>query len=227
MDGRYGDGQMRSVADEGCAANRRDDGRGEIGLVDINRTDVVRLAMSRVDGGRADAQREQVMLANQADVWIRALRGGEEQAIRDLLLDLDPVSWYCRFLSPYPTGLDVLVPLLAHVDDERRLTLVAEHRVNGSTRMIGIANVAVTDSGDAEVGLVISGDWQRRRLGTELALRALRAAETRGVTRFVGHVASRNVQARRLLAKVGVVLSVRFAGRVSEYCFTRRSRPVE
>jgi RimJ/RimL family protein N-acetyltransferase len=155
-------------------------------------------------------------------VGIRALRAGDESQIRELLLGLDPLSWYFRFLSPYPTALDVLAPLLARVDDERGLTVIAEHPLSRVPRLVGIANIAFTGGGMAEVGLLITAAWQRQRLGTELAIRALRAAERRGISRFVGHMAAQNVAARRLLSRVGVVSSIRFAGRMSEYLFTAR-----
>jgi RimJ/RimL family protein N-acetyltransferase len=175
------------------------------------------------DRGDNSVQAEPLTLANQMLVWIRALRAGDEPLIRELLVGLDPVSWYYRFLSPYPTALDTLVPLLGALNGQRGLTLIAERVTPGSTRMVGIANIAFSDAGSAEVGVVIGGAWQRQRLGTALALRALRAAEGRGIRQFVGHVATQNVAARRFLSKVGVVQSIRVIGRVSEYGFAVRS----
>jgi RimJ/RimL family protein N-acetyltransferase len=169
-----------------------------------------------------DVDGELVTLANHARVWIRPLREGEEQQVRELLFGLDAVSWYNRFLSPYPTAIDLLVRLLSRPEGEWGLSLVAEALLAGCTRLVGIANVARSGTGQGEVGLLIPHAWQRQHVGTELVIRALHAAEVRGMTTFVAHMGAQNIPARRLLAKVGVVRSVRFAGRTSEYSFVPR-----
>jgi RimJ/RimL family protein N-acetyltransferase len=188
-----------------------------------DRVHMARVAVSESAQRDDSVQAEPLTLANQMPVWIRSLRAGDDALIRELLVGLDPVSWYYRFLSPYPTALETLVPLLGAVNGQRGLTLIAERVTHGSTHMVGIANIAFSDAGTAEVGVVIGGAWQRQRLGTELARRALRAAEGRGIRQFVGYVTTQNVAARRFLSKVGVVRSVRVIGRVSEYWFSVRA----
>lgn len=78
------------------------------------------------------------------------------------------------------------------------------------------------DDNNAEVGLVVSDEWQRLHVGTDLATRVLQAAEDRGFHRFIGHVLAENVAMRGLLKKVGVVVSARVHGSVAELAFVRR-----
>jgi RimJ/RimL family protein N-acetyltransferase len=68
----------------------------------------------------------------------------------------------------------------------------------------------------------VRDDWQRRRLGTELATRMMLAAERRGFRRFVGHVLDENVGMRKLLKKIGDVVSMKVSGNVYEFAFVRR-----
>ena len=53
---------------------------------------------------------------------------------------------------------------------------------------MGLASFGAIDDGNVEVALVIRDDWQRQRLGTELAGRLLQAAEARGFHRFITNV---------------------------------------
>ena len=73
------------------------------------------------------------------------------------------------------------------------------------------------------MGLVVRDDWQRRHLGTELALRMMQAAERRGFRRFVGHVLDENVPMRKLLKNIGEIVSTKISGNVHELSFVRRA----
>lgn len=150
---------------------------------------------------------------------IRALRPCEEQPIRDLYARLSPRTRYLRFFSPVPSAPDALVRLLTSVDYRRQLALVAEHR----GEIVGLASFGAVDDGRAEVGLVVSDDWQRQGVGTALAGRVLRAAERRGFRRFVVHVLPENAAIRRLLSNVGDVVSAKVGGGgIAEITFVRR-----
>jgi len=74
----------------------------------------------------------------------------------------------------------------------------------------------------AEVAFVVHDEWQRLGLGTTLAIRTLCAAEARGFDQFVAEVLLDNVGVRRLLDRVGVVVSTNTRCGVSEVRFVRR-----
>ena len=151
---------------------------------------------------------EEITLRNGHSLRIRALETDEEQPIRELLARLGPRSWRFRFLSPLSTAPDNLVRLLASVDNNRRVALVAEHDVGDTTEVVALANLAATgDDGRAELGLVVRDDWQRRSVGSELAMRLIRSAERRGYSRFVIYTLPENAAIRRLLRHVIVVAS--------------------
>jgi RimJ/RimL family protein N-acetyltransferase len=161
-------------------------------------------------------------LSSQRHVHIRALRRCEERPIRELFARLSPRSRYLRFLSPMPTLPDSLIRQLACVDYRRQLALVAESDDGNGGEIVGLGSYGAIDDRNAEVALVVRDDWQQQRVGTELAIRVLQAAENRGFHRFIVHFSSENVAIRRLLKNVGQVVSTRMSGAFSELAFVRR-----
>ena len=175
--------------------------------------------------GPADYPRELddcVMLPNRKRLRIRALHRGDEQSIRALDAHLSVRTRYLRFLSPLPAIPDSVARLLASVDYQRRLALVAEQGDGPGREVVGLGSFSAIDHRTAEVALVVRDEWQRQRVGIELARRVLQAAEDRGFHRFIVHVLVDNVAIRRLLKHVGQVVSARVSGGMSELAFVRR-----
>jgi RimJ/RimL family protein N-acetyltransferase len=112
--------------------------------------------------------------------------------------------------------------MLACVDYVRQLALVAEHDNGNGSEIVGLASFGAIDDGRVKVALVIRDDWQRQRLGTELAGRLLQAAEARGFHRFIANIHSDNIATRRLLERFGDVVSTKISGSISEFAFVRR-----
>ena len=165
---------------------------------------------------------DHIVLPNSRSVHIRPLRRCEEDAVRELYDHLSPRTRYLRFFSPMPRLPDSIVRMLACVDYRGHLALVAEHHDGNDREIVGLASFAAIDDGQAEVALVVRDDWQRQRLGTELAGRLLRAAEARGFHRFIANIHWDSVAIRTLLKSVGDVVSTKMSGGTSEYAFVRR-----
>jgi RimJ/RimL family protein N-acetyltransferase len=152
-------------------------------------------------------------------VRIRSLRHGEQGAIREFYARLTPQTRYFRFLSLASALPDDTMRRLTIVNDPHRLALVAVCARTGD--LVGLANLCAVGCQSAEMGLVVRDDWQRRRVGTELAERLLASGETRGFDRFVAHMMVNNVAARRLVARIGHVVSTRMNGGMVELTFVR------
>ena len=165
---------------------------------------------------------DNVFLSNGKQVRIRFLREGEDGPIRELWPHLSPRTRYLRFLSILSSLPDSLLKRLTSDDFCRSIAIVAEHEGDGSPVVVGLANLGAVDDESAEVGLVVRDDWQRQRVGTELAQTMMLAAERRGIRRFIGHVLAENVGMRRLLKNIGVVVSAKLDGNVHEVAFVRR-----
>ena len=167
-----------------------------------------------------------VTLAGGRDVYIRLLRPGERGAVRQLFVRLGPQTRYRRFLATTTVLTESLLRTLTDVDGLWRLALVAELDGFDSGDVVGLGNVVSGEDDRSEVGLVVADAWQRRGIGTALAVRLLRAAEARGHDRFLIHEQSDNPALRPLLRRVGEVVSTDVRSGISEIAFVRR-RSVE
>lgn len=154
-------------------------------------------------------------------IRIRPLRPLEEEPLHELFDHLSPRTRLLRFLSPMPALPDSLARTLARVDYRRQLALVAEYDNPLATEILGLASFAALDDSRAEVGLVVRDDWQRQGLGTELADRLLLAAEARGFHQFVANSSSDNIAIRRLLRRLGEIVSTKISAGTSELTFVR------
>lgn len=168
---------------------------------------------------------EYVTLPNRRRLRIRPLRHCEEQPIRELYSHLSPRSRYMRFFSVMPALPDSLVRQLACVDGLHRVAFVAEDDADGRAEPVALASFGAIDDTTVELGLVVRDEWQNQRLGTALAVRVLDAAEARGFHRFVASMHAQNTAIRRLLHRVGVVVSSTFESGVFEFAFVRRAAP--
>jgi RimJ/RimL family protein N-acetyltransferase len=161
-------------------------------------------------------------LADRRQLRIRPLRPDEEGPVRELDTRLSSRTRYLRFLSPMPALPDSLLRLLASVDYRRRLSLIAEVDAGGQREVIALGSFGGLDNGTAEVALVVSDAWQHQGIGTILARQVMRAAEDRGFAKFVAHIFSDNTVIRRLLKRVGHIVSSRTSFGVAEVTFIRR-----
>jgi len=92
--------------------------------------------------------------------------------------------------------------LLANVDYQRRLALLAELGPREAPELIGVARYEPTERPDtAEIAFVIQDGWQNRGLGRIMLAELLAAAEARGVRRFRAYVLASNVRMLDLLAR--------------------------
>lgn len=173
-------------------------------------------------GGTVSEDRDNVFLSNGKQVRLRFLQQGEDGPIRELWPHLSPRTRYLRFLSILSSLPDSLLRRLISDNDRRSMAIVAEHDTEGTSIVIGLANLGAVDDESAEVGLVVRDDWQRQHVGTELARTMMIAAERRGIRRFIGHVLEENVAMRRLLKNIAVVVSAKPDGNVQEIAFVRR-----
>jgi acetyltransferase len=171
---------------------------------------------------RPFATASSVVLPDRTRVHLRPLLPFEESPIRELFEHLSVRTRYLRFLSPLRELPESLLRQLVAVDCRRHLELVAEYEGDNGVETIGLGGFAAVDGESVEVGLVVRDDWQGRRLGSELAVRLLDAAEARGFHRFIAHVAAGNTAIGSIIRNVGEIVAARASFGVSEVVFARR-----
>jgi RimJ/RimL family protein N-acetyltransferase len=153
-------------------------------------------------------------LPDGALILIRPIRADDKRMLENGLRQLSPQSVQRRFLTPKRSFSRAELRYLTEVDGRDHVALVAEYPGEPVRRLIAVARfVRLHEDPDAaEVAIVVGDDWQRRGVGSLLAeLLAARARET-GIRRFTATMASDNIPAHRLMAKLTRHLEERHTG---------------
>jgi acetyltransferase len=108
---------------------------------------------------------------------IRPATPADQDRVADFLQALSVDTAYRRFLTGlgHPSA-SMLRQLVRH--DRDHGTFIAE--VDGT--VVGHALWSRTHDGSAELGVVVTDDWQHRGVGSQLTIAALNEAVARGVT---------------------------------------------
>jgi RimJ/RimL family protein N-acetyltransferase len=113
--------------------------------------------------------------------------------------------------------------LLANVDYQRRLALLAELGPREAPELIGVARYEPTDRPDtAEIAFVIQDGWQNRGLGRIMLGDLLAAAEARGVRFFRAYVLASNARMLDMFARFTDVRERKTESGVTDLVLTRR-----
>jgi RimJ/RimL family protein N-acetyltransferase len=153
-------------------------------------------------------------LPDGAQILIRPIRADDKRFLEDGLRQLSAESVHRRFLSPKRSFSRAELRYLTEVDGRDHVALVAEYPGEPVRRLIAVGRfVRWADQPDAaEVAITVCDDWQRRGVGSMFA--ELLAAEARhdGIRRFTATMASDNVPAHKLMARLTQHLEEHHAG---------------
>ena len=170
------------------------------------------VADAHVHDLRCPRDSETVTLGDRSHVVIRTLCSGEAPIVREIFDAMSEQSRRQRFIGPKPRLSQRDLELLASIDHENHVAVVALDPATG--RALGEAHL-VRDSVDpnvAEVAFGVVDAWQGRRLGTCLAERLVRRARELGVARLRATVFAENRRSKALLRRQGSVIDTRFDG---------------
>ncbi len=153
-------------------------------------------------------------LPDGALILIRPIRADDKRMLEDGLRQLSDESVHRRFLSPKRSFSRTELRYLTEVDGRDHVALVAEYPGHPVRRLIAVGRfVRLHDDPEvADVAIVVADDWQRRGVGTTLSEQLAADARRLGIRRFTATMASDNVPAHRLMAKLTKQLEHRHAG---------------
>jgi GNAT superfamily N-acetyltransferase len=144
-------------------------------------------------------------------VWVRPLNRQEAGHVVDAVFaQLSPQSRFLRFHSPVPRLPGPVRAGLVDLDGRSRAAVVAEIPGPDGPEPVGIARLACTGDGTADVAVAVVDAWQRRGVGSRLVAALAALAEQLGYTKLSGAVLPENV------AMLGMVRSV-FPAVLSHY----------
>jgi acetyltransferase len=141
-----------------------------------------------------------ITLADGARVGIRPIRPEDAPALSALYARLSPETAYQRFFTVMRRLPPDWARILARVDYDRRMALVA---VDPAGELIGVARYTCEEPAlEAELAVVVQDAWQGRGLGTVLLRELVRHGVARGITRYCAYVLADNGRMLRLFDRL-------------------------
>lgn len=156
-------------------------------------------------------------LADGTSVRIRLLRPTDNARVRGFLETLSEPSRYRRFLSGMGAVPESVVEHFTFYEPRERLMLAATAPIEGTEAIIGLADVALLDTGLAEIAVVVGDDHQGKGVGSLLAEAVAFVAVRRGATHLKATMAADNHAMLQLMEHVGPTVGSREDGDLVVY----------
>jgi len=177
--------------------------------------------------GESDYPRElerDITLRDGTALRLRPIRPEDAPRLIDFYDRLSRHSAYQRFFSVMKRLPPDWARLLATVDYQRRLALVAEHGPARAPELVGVGRYEpTTDPDTVEVAFVVQDGLQGRGLGAILLLHLLEAAAARGIHRFCAYVLADNTRMLDLLTRFTEIRERHLEAGVVTLLFERRA----
>ena len=140
-------------------------------------------------------------------VGLRLARPNDAPRVRAFLERLEPETRLRRFATPMPRVPSRLVRHFTFPDGRRRIVVLVTAPVEGTERVVGIADVAVVRPGTGEIAVVVADELQGRGVGRLLAHAAAALAARRGVRRLRGEIGLGGPAALALMKALGATVT--------------------
>jgi acetyltransferase len=134
---------------------------------------------------------------------MRLTRPSDRPLVRAFLEALSPESRRKRFMTAMPVIGESLVRHFTFHDPRLRVVLAATAPLGGHEEIVGLAEVALLETGLAELGLVVADARQGRGVGKLLSEAAAALAVQHGATHLKAELLDDNVEMRRLMEHLG------------------------
>jgi acetyltransferase len=144
-------------------------------------------------------------------VTIRPIRPEDEPLMVNFHEGLSERSVYLRYFSPLKLQQRVAHTRLVRIcfnDYDREIALIAEHKdARGELHVVGVARLSKLHSTNAaEFAVVVTDQWQRKGLGTELTKRLVQIAKHEKLDRLIAYTLRENKEMQQMCRKVGFLV---------------------
>lgn len=170
----------------------------------------------------APISRDPLILDDGRAVHLRLLGAGDAAALASAVQAEDSVDLYRRFLGT-PPPIRTLVARLCAADDVHDLAIGA---YDDGGDLVGVAQFDRRDDRpEAEVALEVAHPWQRVGLGRILLDRLAAEARGRGIQVVTATFFADNTGIRKLLSRMGTVVSASTSWGIASMRIDIRTRP--
>jgi GNAT superfamily N-acetyltransferase len=128
--------------------------------------------------------------------------GDAGHAVDTVFAQLSPRSRYLRFHSPVHRLTGPVRARLVDLDGRCRAAVVAVVRDPDGRGPVGIARLARSGPGSAEIAVAVADAWQRRGIGSRLVIAIAELAESLGYSTLSGAVLPENVAMLGLVRRI-------------------------
>ena len=142
-------------------------------------------------------------VAGGLQVRLRLGRPSDAPAVRTFLESLSPETRQRRFLHAMPTVSDNVVRHFTFFDPRERLVVAATTLVDSREKLVGLADVALTETGLAELGVVVDDRRQSQGVGKLLTEVITSLAIQQGASHLKAELLERNPAMLHLLRRLG------------------------
>ena len=164
-----------------------------------------------------------ITLKDGTELRLRPIRPEDAPRLIEFYDHLSQHTAYQRFFTIMKRLPPDWARMLATVDYQRRLAIVAEHGPKEAPELVAVARYEPTDDPEtAEVAFVVQDSLQGRGLGVLLLHHLLEAGEARGIRRFRAYVLGDNTRMLDLLSRFTDVLEHSLDTGVISLLFRRR-----
>jgi acetyltransferase len=151
----------------------------------------------------------QFTMKDGTEVSLRPIRPDDEPLMAQFHQTLSGRSVYMRYF--YSLSLKSRVAherlvRICHVDDEREVALVGDYtnKRTGQQQILGVGRLIRLDAqGEAEVAILVSDQYQKQGLGTELLRRLIQIARDQKLHRVSGELLRDNLAMQVIVRKLG------------------------
>src|SRR6202035_2957749 len=176
-------------------------------LIDSTHTGAARPAKSESEP--AAGLVSQFTMKDGTEVSLRPIRPDDEPLMAQFHQTLSGRSVYMRYF--YSLSLKSRVAherliRICHVEDEREVALVVDYtnKRTGQQQILGVGRLIRLDAQDeAEVAILVSDQYQKQGLGTELLRRLIQIARDQKVHRVSGELLRDNLAMQVIVRKLG------------------------
>jgi len=165
-------------------------------------------------------------LADGTPVRLRLTRPSDAERVRTFLQELSDSSLYRRFLTALGDVPDTVVRHFTFYEPRERLMLAATVLSDNTEAIVALADVAMLDTGVAEIAIVVSDGHQRKGVGTLMSEAVASLAGSRGATHLKATMAADNKAMLGLMERLGRTVLSREGDTVVAYAQLEEPRRV-
>jgi acetyltransferase len=142
-------------------------------------------------------------LSPELRIGMRLTRPSDAPRVRSFLERLSEEARLRRFFVPMPEIDEVTVQQFTFYNPRERLVLAATAPLAGVEEIVGLADVALAETGVAELGIVVDEERQGHGVGEALVESLARLAAGYGATHLRAEMLDHNEPMLRLMQRLG------------------------